>query len=234
MKITLLLASVAAYVYAGEDCCEEIGEYEPKCIPEALEGPDNWTARWSPKERPNGKKPKKVGTDALKGADFREIENRQCKKGARQFDAYCHQYNVRDGHPRKTPRYTDYRTEAGDCEFAGDDLSKLVCLGNQCMFEYCLYRRDEWIDECEENSGDLDLPKDEPGWGDVYDYGNMHADLDTNEDTDGDFVSQVCTDYYTFKDAKLDDINDELALAAGEDGEDDEDEDDGDDSDDGY
>ena len=74
------------------------------------------------------------------------------------------------------------------------------------MFEYCLYRRDEWIDECEEAAGDIDLPKEEPGWGDVYDYGNMHADLDTNEDTEGDFVSDICTAYYDHIDAKAAEI----------------------------
>ena len=35
-----------------------------------------------------------------------------------------------------------------------------------------------------------------PGWGNVYNYGNMHDDLDTNEDTDGDFTSAQCTLYY--------------------------------------
>merc|ERR1719461_305649 len=230
MKITLVLAAVAAYAYADGDCCEDIGSYDPKCIPEALEGPDYWEARFTIRER-EGRKPKKIGSDMIRWADMRLLR-RQCRRGARQFDAYCHQYGVRDGHPRKTPKYTDYTTD-GVCAF-DDELSQAICLGQQCMFEYCLYRRDEWIEQCEEDAGDIELPKVEPGWGDVYDYGNMHADLDTNEDTDGDFVSQVCTDYYTFKDAKLEDINDELALAAGEDGEDEEDEDDDDDSDDGY
>jgi hypothetical protein len=36
MKITLVLAAVAAYVYAEAECCEDIGEYEAGCIPEAL------------------------------------------------------------------------------------------------------------------------------------------------------------------------------------------------------
>jgi hypothetical protein len=48
------------------------------------------------------------------------------------------------------------------------------------MFEYCLARRDEWIDECEDVAGDIELPKEEPGWGNVYDYGNMYADLESN------------------------------------------------------
>ena len=67
------------------------------------------------------------------------------------------------------------------------------------MFEYCLYRRDEWIDECEEAAGDIELPKEEPGWDDVYDFGNMYADLDTNwaynDGTDGDFLNASCLFY---------------------------------------
>ena len=191
MKITLVLAAVAAYVYAEGECCEDIGEYEAGCIPEALQGPANWTARFTTEER-EGKKPRKTGSDALLKADFKELRlNKQCRKGARQFDAYCHQYNVRDGHRRKTPKYTDYKfypepqpdeeQPEGFCNFAETDkLSQVVCLREQCMFEYCIYRRDEWIDECEEAAGDIELPKEEPGWGDVYDYGNMHADLESN------------------------------------------------------
>ena len=91
MKITLVLASVAAYVYAGEgDCCEDLGEYDPKCIPEALEGSANWSARWETVTRPNGKTMKK-GTNAVKKAQLKG-KPKQCKKGARQFDKYCHQY----------------------------------------------------------------------------------------------------------------------------------------------
>lgn len=82
------------------------------------------------------------------------------------------------------------------------------------MFEYCIYRRDEWIDECEEAAGDIELPKEEPGWGNVYDYGNMHADLDTNEDTEGDFVSAVCTEYYDH----IDEFEADIAANFGGDG----------------
>jgi len=98
------------------------------------------------------------------------------------------------------------------------------------MFEYCIYRRDEWLEICEEEEGEVELPVEEPGWGDVYDYGNMHADLNTNTETEGDFVSGVCTDYYTHMDenreaidAKLEDDEDDEDDEDGEDGEDDED-----------
>ena len=33
-----------------------------------------------------------------------------------------------------------------------------------------------------------------PGWGQVYNYGNMHNELDTNNG--GAFVSATCTLYY--------------------------------------
>ena len=227
MKITLVLAAVAAYAYADGDCCEDLGSYDPKCIPEALEGPDNWDARFTLRIR-EGKKPKKIGSDMIRWADMRLLQSRQCRRGARQFDAYCHQYNVRDGHPKKTPKYTDYTGGSGVCEYE-DDLSQAICLGQQCMFEYCIWRRDEWIDECEEAAGDIVLPREVPGWGDVYDYGNMHDDLDTNAATAGQFSSDTCTDYYAHIDDKLVAINAELALAAGEDGEDDEDDEDDDD-----
>ena len=76
MKITLVLAAVAAYVYAGEgDCCEDLEEYDPKCIPEALEGSENWSARFTLRER-EGKKPKKIGDEALKMKDLRQLQNR--------------------------------------------------------------------------------------------------------------------------------------------------------------
>ena len=66
------------------------------------------------------------------------------------------------------------------------------------MFEYCLYRRDEWIDECEEAAGDIELPKEEPGWDDVYDYGYMHYDLLRDGCEGCDFRSEVCRFYNDF------------------------------------
>ena len=38
--------------------------------------------------------------------------------------------------------------------------------------------------------------KKRPGWGDVYNYDNMHADLDSNDATEGLFESDVCDLYY--------------------------------------
>ena len=236
MKLTLVLASVAAYVYAGEGCCEDIGEYDPKCIPEALEGPENWSQRWTTFTNKKGKTMKR-GSDFVKWSQLKGLP-RQCKRGARQFDRYCHQYMIADGREDKTPKYTDYTGGTGVCDHA-DDLSQAICLGQQCMFEYCIWRRDEWLDNCADEEGEVELPVVDPSWGDVYDYGNMHADLDTNEDTEGDFVSAVCTEYYAFIDENLADINEELAAAASggedeEDGEEDEDDEDDDDDDSYY
>merc|ERR1711948_27580 len=143
----------------------------------------------------------KKGSNAVKKAQLKG-KPRQCKKGARQFDKYCHQYAIKDGHRRKTPKYTDYTNADGACDH-DDDLSQAICLGQQCMFEYCIWRRDEWLEECADEDGEVELPVEEPGWGDVYDYGNMHADLDTNPDTDGIFESAVCTEYYAFIDDNL-------------------------------
>ena len=35
-----------------------------------------------------------------------------------------------------------------------------------------------------------------PGWGQVYNYNNMHDDLDSNDATEGLFESDVCDLYY--------------------------------------
>ena len=64
------------------------------------------------------------------------------------------------------------------------------------MFDYCIWRREQWLQECEDEEGEIALPRNEPGWGDVYNYGNMHADLESNDATDGDFVNAICTEYY--------------------------------------
>ena len=63
------------------------------------------------------------------------------------------------------------------------------------MFDYCIYRREEWLDECIANQGDVDLPD----WGDVYNFDNMHADLESNEDTNGDWENQTCDAYYVLE-----------------------------------
>ena len=70
------------------------------------------------------------------------------------FDKYCHQYNVREG---KDVRYADY-TEAADnrdcMHWEGDDdvptNEAAHCLAQDCMFDYCLWRRDVQLKKCED------------------------------------------------------------------------------------
>merc|ERR1712150_286870 len=79
----------------------------------------------------------------------------------------------------------------------------------ECMFEYCLYKRDEHYDDCEaleveckkeklgtcvktatavdfrdnQESKFMKVHKKHnkrPGWGQVYNYGNMHNELESN------------------------------------------------------
>ena len=93
------------------------------------------------------------------------------------------------------------------------------------MFDYCMFRRDQFIEDCIEADGDIDLPKKNPGWGDVYDYGNMHGDLVSNGGED--FDNATCDEYY----ALIDTAEFDTAVTATFDqGEGDEDDDD----DDGY
>ena len=233
MKFTLI-AGLALSVQAKR--------FNPKQTPEEMLGQDRARNFLNDNDKPQG-------TDAL---DYQEVADSgvhtaYCLREARQFDAYCHQYKVKEG---KAPRYADY-TEAPDnrqCDHWGDAKLEAHCLAQDCMFDYCLWRRDqqllacaefveEWNEEvaiasavagedvCKKERGGIcamttvDITfgdyvgrkpqkaqrKSEykrPGWGDVYNYGNMHDDLDTNAATQGQFTSSQCTLYYT----KLDDL----------------------------
>ena len=109
-----------------------------------------------------------------------------------RFDRYCHQYRVDDGdiEEGEIPKYADLRNgertvvnSEGEevtekfCNFDVEDDDGIVdqyyCLGQQCMFEYCIHRRDEWLEECVENEGDVEAAN----WGDVYNFDTMHGDL---------------------------------------------------------
>ena len=52
-------------------------------------------------------------------------------------------------------------------------VDQFYCLGQQCMFEYCIHRRNEWLDECITEEGDVEAAN----WGDVYNFDTMHGDL---------------------------------------------------------
>ena len=175
---------------------------------------------------------KKEGTHVYDVADELAAGNYElCIKEAMKFDEYCHQYKIEEDSD-KTPRYADFTDAAGDCGFWSTDGSLTHeeghCLAQDCMFDYCLYKRDEIYDGCnalaagwaaeiaaqgvecrKEKHGvclktktNVDYAGIEtmkfstikkefnkrPGWGQVYNYGNMHNELQSNN-ADGNFVS---------------------------------------------
>ena len=143
---------------------------------------------------------------------------RKCRRGALRFDRYCHQYGVDDSdiEEGEIPKYADLRDERqvvnsegegvvdseGEpvmekfCNFNVEDNDGIVdqyyCLGQQCMFEYCLYRRDKWLEDCVDNDGEVDAAN----WGDVYNFDTMHGDLASN---DGTWDNEVCDAYYAIE-----------------------------------
>ena len=125
MKITLAIAAVVAIASAGK--CQD--DYDVKCTPADMKG--EAIIRWGPKANGKGK----VGTDAIAKADLKGLP-KTCKKGARQFDAYCHQYGNK-GTGRRAPKYADY----GDCGQYDGYLEQVHCEAQQCMFDYCIWRR---------------------------------------------------------------------------------------------
>merc|ERR1712223_1538958 len=226
MKFSLIIAGLALSTQAAN--------FNPKRLPESMEGEN--APRFT--ENDNGKK---VGSDALNyGALINSGEaTKLCLKESQAFDKYCHQYNAR---PNKV-KYGDF-TVGGDCTSWEDEdgeptTESVYCLAQDCMFDYCLWRRDQqlvaceafvadWEDALEAAGGEdqcakrkfgvcvrprVDLTVGDytgknirqaqkangaksPGWGNVYNYNNMHDDLDTNDATEGEFVSAVCTEYY--------------------------------------
>ena len=135
------------------------------------------------------------GTDAR---DYRQVEE-SCAAVAYAFDRYCHQYDfLKESKADQTvdvmtttPKYADFRLDDGTCNY-DEHLSELQCLSQQCMFEYCLWRRDEWIDDCEAAVDAGTAIPDRPKWGNVYNYGNMYNDLRAANS----FESDTCLDYY--------------------------------------
>ena len=127
-------------------------------------------------------------------------------KGVRQFDAYCHQYKINEQKLArgKIPKYADFTVE-GSCDAYAPEvdedgeqihtLEQLACLGQDCMFDYCIWRREEYLKECIANNGDLERDN----WGDVYNFDAMHGDLEYDENPEGQFVNQTCVDYYDVK-----------------------------------
>ena len=190
MKFTTTIAALVALTAAK--CCSKEDEWTPKCTPEGMKG--TFDQRWDMVPVGNKGKQRKVGEQAMAMSDLKGLP-KTCKKGARQFDAYCHQYGIKEDNAKgKEPRYADYTDADGTCDSYTDILEKVHCLAQDCMFDYCMFRRDQFLEDCIEADGDIDLPKKNPGWGDVYDYGNMHGDLVSNG---GDlFDNATCDVYY--------------------------------------
>ena len=179
MKFTLI-AGLALSVQARR--------FNPKRTPEEMLGQHRPRFILDENDKP-------LGSDALKYQELADAgtDTGYCLKEARMFDAYCHQYKAKEG---KAPRYADY-TEAEDNRECGqwtDDESAAHCLAQDCMFDYCLWRRDEWVEDCEAAVENGTQMPSRPGWGQVYSYGNMHNDL-----LAGDFTSDTCTEYYEVK-----------------------------------
>ena len=95
----------------------------------------------------------------------------------------------------RIPKYANFTNADGECDYDAGSLEQLACLGQDCMFDYCIWRRDQYLDACVE----ADEIIDRDAWGDVYDFGEMHADLVSNEATDGEFDNATCDAYYVLK-----------------------------------
>ena len=217
MKLSLILAAIAVSAQA----------FNPKKTPESMKGKHE--LRWTLNESD-----KKEGTDAIDTAEAIEDGARAiCLRSVQMFDSYCHQYKVGEG-SAKAPKYADYTDESGSCNGWAETNEKAHCLAQDCMFEYCLYKRDEHYADCEALADEWEeaiadqgvvCSKEKkgtclktatvvdfrgspektfmkvsrkhnkrPGWGQVYNYGNMHNELNSN--TGGDFVSTTCDTYY--------------------------------------
>lgn len=76
----------------------------------------------------------------------------KCVASMKAFDTYCHQYKIANG-STEVPKYGNY-TNLGEgmvgdgtqCDDWEDDQEKFYCLAQDCMFEYCLWRRDTYIE----------------------------------------------------------------------------------------
>ena len=234
MKFSLIVAALAFSAQA---------KFNPKEVPESMRG--EHTDRYS------GEGKQRKGTHALEYRDLAdaELNTVYCLREARMFDSSCHQYRVKEG---KDVRYADYTDlvdgDERSCALWEDDgdtfedrvtIESTHCLAQDCMFDYCLWRRDVQLEKCEkfvvewqaevaqasvEAGEDVCLKEKggvclktkvdiefydytgksikmaqkksdfkRPGWGNVYNYGNMHNDLLDGEFPDED---EQCDLYY--------------------------------------
>ena len=74
--------------------------------------------------------------------DYDSINLWWCEDGAKAFDDYCHGIT----NPKK---YADYRDpDSLQCEYEGDIPAQTHCLAQSCMYDYCIWRRDEYVNIC--------------------------------------------------------------------------------------
>ena len=62
------------------------------------------------------------------------------------------------------PKYADFRLEDDTCDHP-EDVASLQCLYQQCMFDYCLYRRDDWVAACGASVDAGTDIEERPPWG---------------------------------------------------------------------
>ena len=127
MKLSLLIATIATYATARKY----------KNPPESMMG--EFSVRWTMEND------KKVGSHALTATEIDGLP-KICRRDAVKFDFYCHQYNVGQD-SEKSPRYANYMEDSnGDgletCDVWTQDEEQLLCLGQSCLFEYCICKRD--------------------------------------------------------------------------------------------
>ena len=138
MKLSLILAAIAVSAQAGKP-------FKPKVTPKSMRG------EHTPRYEIDGDV--KEGTHAIIVDDELALGNRElCIKEAQLFDEYCHQYKI-PLDSAKTPRYADFTKGTGNCDIWVPVDGSLTheeghCLAQSCMFEYCMYKRDEIYDGC--------------------------------------------------------------------------------------
>ena len=133
MKLSLIIAGLAFSTQAAN--------FNPKKLPADMAGLNE--PRFTVTDG------KKVGSNALDYAALVDAgeATAYCLRESKAFDKYCHQYNAK---PNKPPRYADFTAEGDsrDCYAEwedGDDeptTEAAYCLAQDCMFDYCLWRRD--------------------------------------------------------------------------------------------
>ena len=131
-----------SFVIAGLTLCTQAQKFIWK-VPEAMEGQHR--ERWTLVDG------QKVGTDALDYDAEADTYTRYCLKEAKSFDKYCHQYTIKNG----KLKYGDFTLsgDSRDCSHWEDGdvtVEASYCLGQDCMFDYCLWRRDQQLAACED------------------------------------------------------------------------------------